>query len=696
MVLGLSRAAAREVRRRGPQPGPVRLEHGQILHGLRGAVATDHPPERLPARLVFDTNLQDNKGGNITPMNSRTALAVVLVAASLAGCDRLQALSMSKVERINAAFPIPEELVTAQNRLFGDLEGDAAAKKRVAEAHAQMLQVRALTCSTGAEIGRFDTAGEIRAKLTNVGCFREQDQALQSWVGLQRFIRLVGKPPVAPLADLPPRTPILSPPEEPPSQLFLARAANVAVAQSARSKLSTVELPSGRVRLASYGQNVQVHAGTTLSPNGRVLATQAYNVLSALDTETGSVVWSSDKYREVVAWIPEVGATVLAQKGNSAPALLDHVRGTVEPYPVPLGRVSWAVNMPQMPTRVVIGDSSNLALVDHAREADGTLAVQVVRQFRFEGRGHTSGVPQVMAGGKRLVYVTMNDLGWVDLESGQQGVWQFSVVGGYGFSKLSERALVMDARGEGVRSDAHVFDIELGTLQAVEGSTNDGLLQPLVTRPGFARRGHGSMWLGTTVQPRGEPRALETLVAERLLAQQLAKVAAAENTPAALSSGEAGRGWSLPVPPGIEGRVAPAPVRPMLAELPPDARVAAIGVYEAAVTTQRSGAGRIGGIRVNLGPGAAPLVLVLASYEPVNWHIQDNGRKIAAILVSSYGGGSNVLVGGSPNIIKANLGYAYQLGSPEYQRLQREVAKYVAAPIGSFQGGYKGQEFFVR
>jgi hypothetical protein len=523
---------------------------------------------------------------------------------------------------------------------------------------------------------------------------------------MQRFIRLVGKPPVVPLADLPPRTPILSPPEDPPSQVFLARTANVAVAQSVRSKLSTVELPSGRLRLASYG-NVQADAGTTLSPNGRVLATQANNVLSALDTETGSVIWRSEKYRAVVAWIPEVGATVLAHKGNSAPELLDHVRGTVEPYAGPPGRVSWAVNMPQMPTRVVIGDASSFAVVDHARAADGSLSVQVVRQFRFEARGHTSGVPQLMAGGKRLVYVSMNDLGWVDLETGQQGVWQFSAIGGYGFSKLSERALVMDVRGEGVRSDAHVFDIEQGTLQLVEGSTNDGLLQPLVTRPGFARRGHGSTWLGTSVQARGEPRAVEALVAERLLEQQVAKMAAAQNSQGSPAMPGRPSGSSVEARLGAAAAAAadrghrgdggaPGPARPMLADLPPDARVAAIGVYEAAVTTQRPGAGRIGGIRVNLGPGTSPLVLVLASYEPVNWHVQDNGRKIAAILVSSYGGGSNVLVGGSPNILKAKLGYAYSLGSPEYQRLQREVAKYVAAPIGSFQGGYKGQEFFVR
>jgi hypothetical protein len=278
-------------------------------------------------------------------------------------------------------------------------------------------------------------------------------------------------------------------------------------------------------------------------------------------------------------------------------------------------------------------------------------------------------------------------------------VWQFSAIGAYGFSKLSERALVMDARADGVRADAQVFDIEQGTLQPVEGSTNDGLLQPLVTRSGFARRGHGSTWLGTTVQARGEPRAFDTLVAERLLALQLAKLEAAQNTPVMVGAQPLAieRQWPMQRSAGGDvSRISPAPVRPLLTDIPRDARVAAIGVYEAAVTSQRSDVGRAGSIRVNLGPGTAPLVLVLTSYEPVNWHVQDNGRKIAAILVSSYGSGSKVVVGGSPNLYKVNLGYAYQLGTAEYQRMERELAKYVAAPIATFQGGYKGQEFLVR
>lgn len=41
-------------------------------------------------------------------------------------------------------------------------------------------------------------------------------------------------------------------------------------------------------------------------------------------------------------------------------------------------------------------------------------------------------------------------------------------------------------------------------------------------------------------------------------------------------------------------------------------------------------------------------------------------------------------------------GGACRPGSPVYQRPQWEGAGYVTAPIGSFQGGHKGQGLFVR
>ena len=38
---------------------------------------------------------------------------------------------------------------------------------------------------------------------------------------------------------------------------------------------------------------------------------------------------------------------------------------------------------------------------------------------------------------------------------------------------------------------------------------------------------------------------------------------------------------------------------------------------------------------------------------------------------------------------------AYQMGSAEYLKLKQDIARYVGAPVASFQGAYRGKEFSV-
>ena len=135
---------------------------------------------------------------------------------------------------------------------------------------------------------------------------------------------------------------------------------------------------------------------------------------------------------------------------------------------------------------------------------------------------------------------------------------------------------------------------------------------------------------------------------------------------------------------------------PLLSNVPADSRVSVVGVYEAAITTSATtaGANRIGGIRINVMPGNKPIVLVLTSYEPVRWTINAGTRKIAAILLSGYNE-SSVTGQGNAQVLKIGSTHAYKMDSSEYARLKQDVGRYVANPIQSFQGGYKGQEFSV-
>ena len=609
-------------------------------------------------------------------------IILATLLASLAGCDGKPTIFMSKADRVNAAFALPEELVTARNSLLAALEGGSLEVRRALGAElAQRMEVRALACSSSAGIGRFDGVEMIRRKVGGAGCFREQDAVLAEWIGLRRVTLAMRRPPLSPLTPLPAHV-ALPAQKEPPAELMLASGANVAAIRSARHRFTVLQVPGGKV-YSDFEAPADAYRAALLSPNGRLLAVPIGNSgLKVFDSETGNLLWNTDKYTQVLAWLPEVEATILAARGNSAPQLLDHRNGETVPYAVPVGSANWAVVAPGGSSRVLLGSGTGVALMEHGRSVDGTLSAQPVKDWRLPPPGVTSGVPILMANGHKLLYMSMVNLGWLDLDTNAQGTWTTSAIGGAGFAKLSESQLYLEVRGvQAWQRSPRVFDIDQGTLVAVAGGDADGALQAVPPRSGYARRNANAMSLDFAAAAQGEPQPLDQAIAQAELAQQLAKVQAAE---------AAGLRMVLPgQPPGLRSVQPPA----LLRDIPANAKVAVIGVYEGTRGPRGEGA-RGGVVRVSVATGRAPLVLVLASYEGVTWQVAGDGaRSIAAILVSSYE--PSTVLGTRAEVHRIGSQYAYKLGSPEYERLKQEIGRYVAAPIQDFQGTYRGRDFSI-
>ena len=101
------------------------------------------------------------------------------------------------------------------------------------------------------------------------------------------------------------------------------------------------------------------------------------------------------------------------------------------------------------------------------------------------------------------------------------------------------------------------------------------------------------------------------------------------------------------------------------------------------------------GVRVVVRPSSRPIVLVLASYEPVNWIVVNGGARISAVLFSGYHP-SNVSGAGSAPVLRIGSRYAFSAASAEYAQLRQAVAQYTGPrEIRSFQGSYTGAEFSV-
>ena len=97
-------------------------------------------------------------------------------------------------------------------------------------------------------------------------------------------------------------------------------------------------------------------------------------------------------------------------------------------------------------------------------------------------------------------------------------------------------------------------------------------------------------------------------------------------------------------------------------------------------------------IEITDNPEVKSYILVLTSYEPINWYISNQDRaKIKKIILSSYHPSKVHGASGVP-IIRISLGYSYKGLSTKLLNKIESTSKF---DTKSFQGGYKGKLFEI-
>lgn len=436
-------------------------------------------------------------------------LSLIVLALALPGCDLVGAGFMEPVDKIKAAFPVPQDVQDAQLKLFAQLEQEPAGPAALRLDYEQRLRARALSCSSVAPPHRFDSVADVRGNAGVASCVAAQDAALHEWLGLQRLRVTMEQVALVPLAPLPGQVSI-APQPEPIAQVIAARSANVAALQGTQGRFTTIALPSGKTLHSGVAPGAQQRRAS-LSPNGRVLALPDGAGLRMVDAASGDTLWSTPRYGAVAAWLPEIEATLLSDEA-SGPVLLDHRGGALLPYPLQLPPLSWSIAVPGGKARQVMGNGTQVFVVDHARKADGGIVAALVRQRELPGRVATALPPLLMANGRKLVYPSGTDLAWLDLETGATGTWNLSAINGRGFSKNSETTVYLDAGTDG-SAGPRLFDIDRATLVHVRGDEHaDGTLSPLPGRDGWVRSGR-TLTLGRGAVASGEPEPLGRVIA---------------------------------------------------------------------------------------------------------------------------------------------------------------------------------------
>lgn len=688
-------------------------------------------------------------------------LGILVLALALIGCDRINAISMSPSEKINLAAPPAPELSTAQSILYAALETNKNSKQRAVEEFDKLLTVRALTCAGTMRIGRLDLPSDIKSKFTDLDCFKKQDGLLAEWIGLQRVALALRLPPLRSYTELKGKTVI--PSAENSVTMATAAGANIAVVKSNTGKFTVIDLSGGKP-ISSFQAPSEAHRFATVSPNGRMLAVPISNRgLTIFDLENGAVLWNTEKYSDLVAWIPGIEAIILNETGVGKAALMDMRTGRFEPYLTVERNLTWALTMPGTANQFLIGSQNSASLMEHVRNADGNISFSMTKQWRLNGSGVSSLTPMLMLNGKLLTFVSNRDLGWLNLENGEQGLWAMSVIRALGFAKLDESNIIfMDSKRNSQVLSRKLLNVDQLTVSNVQDiSASEGYALPFTPRAGFAKSLNSAVVIQSSAQT-DTPQALTQLIAEAQLEEQLFKLQAhteanvqpsittyqpaeiavaqaqaaaaaafaaletkprsqrqdyidllskqvrAANVVSAMRDGlprevverirNGTQQYSLP-PNGAQTIPARSPIKPLLMDVPSNAQIAIIGVYQGARSTPiapSAGSPHPNGeVRVTVESGSTPLVLVLSNYEPVRWNVKNmNGRKIAAVLLSGYH--ESTMVGlTNTKVLRIGSSFAYKLASPEYEQLKTEVKRYLSNPVTSFQGRYEGQEFAI-
>ena len=627
--------------------------------------------------------------------------AALLACFCLSGCTGLQEWFMSPVDKVNSAFPPGAEVRAAQDSLAALVRDDAVQRKGFEQQFEAGLALRATSCMQGVEIGRMDSVTRVRTMALSRECLNIQDAQLLQQLGMRQVAVLLARPALRPLAALGAPAPL--PMAGMPEIIGGASAAHAGVAllRGARGEFIAVELPGGK-KIADLPTLADAGPKVSVSPNGRVAAFQLPGrALLFVDVERGARLWEAKELGPMLAWLaglPTVLGLLANDNRSGALTLVDLKAGTAGPLPAALRNQAWGLPLPGAPARVLVGGGAAVTLLDLGSKAGGADA-KVVQEWRL-AQGTITQAPTLMRKGNALVYVAGRDLGRLDLDTGKETLWAHGDLIPGRYAKLGETTMLIDTYAGQAATRGHVFDIERLTLAPVlDQAGREGILFELAGRTGFLRRAYREAWVGDVLKT-GEPRLLDDVVNAGNIERQLKQMETEARTILNVArENEIDSGEKLSPTPS-RSAMSPERVQELkrrLGELPKEFRLEAAGVYQGVVAglpPTREGR-RMGTVEVRVLPSTLPLVLMLSSYDPVQWSLTlEPGAKLAAVLVSGYYR-SEVVGAGAAKVIPIGGNYAYKQDTPQYNLLNLEAQRWTGKTIYLFQGKHEGASFSV-
>lgn len=616
-------------------------------------------------------------------------VCVFLLLGMLSGCDLVKQAFLSPEERINRAFPFSDAARVAIESSLA-IASEVQNKKVKVQVDAR-IKLRALDCAKGYQPSWHSSDDDIRHSVLNKSCFAEKDDEIVQWLSLIKVGLLLAQPPLVPIPDQPPQKISASGFIQ---EAYFAKKAGVVLLETPQ----TIELVDLRTsgNLSSEARNrSQVGA---LSPNGRLYLKASDNVLSVKRVDTGNVVAD---FGEVLPyqffWLDDEVAAYGSR--DSKVALIDFSSGKKMVIPSIKGHLYKAMRLSGDVPQYAFFSTDGISVVKLDRL---TSSVELVSETPANGAVWASNNSGVTADGK-YSFSANSELVLVDLQS--------MAVESVSFEPFRlqigvatpdpDKILVMGyihPPGRDDSSGVYLYSISRRTLSEVD---QEHIFPPrYLFIPSLAKQGvisNDQIYVRQALSTIDEVEMSEFVAKALVIASQRQEYASLKKQAdqfmhGGLSSGRPVSQSDLPV---ARSNALPPSSNGLLNHLAENVQIEGVGVYQGLNVNRSRGEHTPGAVEVIVRRSKKPIVLVLSSYEAVNWRLMlAPGAQLAAVMVSGYYQ-SKVTGAGAVRVIDTGKAYAYKSDSAQYHALNREVATTFGKGMDIFQGRYDGEHFSV-
>jgi len=338
---------------------------------------------------------------------------IVLISAIIFGIYAYYVdANLSATEKINLAYPLSNNLkLTEEKFRLARGEGVEAPEEFVAK-YAAAKQVRALTCSLGVTVGRFDSIESVKSMPIDRECLQQQDEKLIDFIGLYQLSLVLSKPNLN-VEYTSKKLKFLSKEGLRYIHGDVSYASGTGVFAGYRGDSYSVDLDTGR-KIASMPTMQDANLRNMfISPNGRVTAIpSSAGDMRFMDNESGDYIFIARGVSRFYAWLPEVNAILVDTKDN-LPKLIDLEKGQIVDYSSIAGRLRWVLSDKNHPGTVILGSHNNFSTVTHTRTSEGVQAELIKDYVIGDGTPGNigslrsgSGRPTLILNGDAILFVT--------------------------------------------------------------------------------------------------------------------------------------------------------------------------------------------------------------------------------------------------------------------------------------------------